>query len=330
MYSGWSSKELLKEFIDNNFLPVSDGKGQETTFEITVTGAIEAVKARSDVKSHVISSLSGFGGSQKASLEIQELGLVFDDYPKPTELLKYFVEMNDSDEFVVLDFFAGSCSTAHAVYRENAETTGKNVSFIMVQLPEQCKEGSKARESGYKTISQLGKERVRKAGAKIKSKLSDELHFSKERNLDFGIKVFELNKSNFKLWQSPDKQVTDAALIQQMELAIDHINPNATQEDLLYELLIKSGVKPTETIITIKLAGHKVFSVADGSLLVHLEDNIDKALIDAVLAHKPVQFICLDKVFHGNDQLKVNAVRTFETYSQGLQQKEPRILFRTV
>ncbi|MEK6749945.1 MAG: site-specific DNA-methyltransferase [Pseudomonadota bacterium] len=330
VYSGWSSKELLNEFIDNNFLPVSDGKGQETTFEITATGAIEAVKKRSDVKSHVISSLSGFGGSQKAGLEIQELGLVFDDYPKPTELLKYFVGMNDLEEFVVLDFFAGSCSTAHAVYRENAEAIGKNVSFIMIQLPEQCKEGSKAKESGYETISQLGKERVRKAGAKIKSNLLDEFHFSKGRNLDLGIKIFELNKSNFKLWQSPDKQVTDAVLIQQMELAIDHIDPNATQEDLLYELLLKSGVNPTETITTIELAGHKVFSVADGSLLVHLEDSIDKALIDAVLTQKPVQFICLDKAFHGNDQLKANAVKTFETYNQGVQGEELRIVFRTV
>lgn len=114
-----------------------------------------------------------------------------------------------------------------------------------------------------------------------------------------------------------------------MELNVDHIDPNANQEDLLYELLIKAGVMPTEKVERVELSGHQLFSVAGGTLLVHLEDDIDQSLVDAVLAKAPGQFICLDKAFHGNDQLKTNAVKTFESFNQG-KEKIDQIDFRTV
>ena len=114
-----------------------------------------------------------------------------------------------------------------------------------------------------------------------------------------------------------------------MELNIEHIDLRASQEDLLYELLIKAGVKPTERIEQIELAGHQLFSVAEGSLLVHLEDEIDQALIDAVLTQAPGQFICLDKAFHRMDQLKTNAVKNFQAYNQG-KEKIDQIDFKTV
>ena len=136
-------------------------------------------------------------------------------------------------------------------------------------------------------------------------------------NVDLGFKVLKLDQSNFKPWRAPDKSISDVELIQQMELSVDHVDPNASQEDLLYELLLKAGIKPTEAVERITLAGHGVFSVAEGTLLVYLENNIDQALIDAVLARAPSQFICLDKAFHGNDQLKTNAVKTFATFNHG-------------
>ncbi len=155
------------------------------------------------------------------------------------------------------------------------------------------------------------------------------LNFDNTDPQDLGFKVLKLNQSNFKLWQGPAKDVSDEELLQQMELNVDHIAPNASQEDLLYELLIKAGVMPTEKVEQIELAGHKLFSVAEGALLVHLEDDIDQGLIDAVLSKAPGQFICLDKAFHGNDQLKTNAVKTFEAFNQG-KEKIDQIDFKTV
>lgn len=201
--------------------------------------------------------------------------------------------------------------------------------FIVVQLPEKTVEGTEAYQSGYRTIADIAKERVRRAGEKLRADFSQQLSLNNSEQLDLGFKVLKLNQSNFKLWEAPAKDISDEELLQQMELNVDHVDPNASQEDLLYELLIKAGVMPTEKEEQIELAGHTLFSVADGALLVHLEDDTDQALIDAVLAKAPSQFICLDKAFHGNDQLKTNAVKTFEAFNQG-KVKIDQIDFKTV
>ena len=200
----------------------------------------------------------------------------------------------------------------------------------MVQLPEVCDENSVAFNNGYKTIADIAKERVRRASKKIHAEFDGQLDFENRRMLDFGFQSLKLNQSSFKQWKSLAKEVSNEDLVKQIELAVDHIDPNATQEDLLYELLLKSGITPTETITTIELAGHKVFSVGDGGLLVYLENSIDKPLIDAILEQKPEQFVCLDRAFHGNDQLKANAIKTFEAYNQALENNDPPITFRTV
>jgi len=201
-----------------------------------------------------------------------------------------------------------------------------------VQLPELTDQDSSARRVGFKNIADISKERIRRASNKLRKDeltTTSSLCFESQQECDLGFKVLKLNQSNFKLWQAPVKDVSDEELLEQMELNVDHIDPDASQEDLLYELLIKAGVMPTENVEQIELAGHKLFSVAEGSLLVHLEDDIDQALIDAVLAKAPRQFICLDKAFHGNDQLKTNAVKTFEAFNQG-KEKIDQIDFKTV
>ena len=328
VYSGWSSKNLLMNFIKSRFSPIPDSKGQLTRFEVTATGAIESVKIRSDSNSHVISALTGFGGAQKGQTEIDELGVPFDDYPKPTTLIDYFIRMNESDDFVVLDFFSGSGTMAHSAYKV-AVTDGKKIKFVVVQLPEIIGDDANAFVSGYKTIAEIGKERIRQAGNKIREDLEGQLDLEGREKLDLGFKVLKLDRSNFKQWQPPLRDISDEALIQQMELNVDHVEPEASEEEMLYELLIKAGIMPTEKIETIELAGHRLFSVADSSLLVHLQDRIGKELIDAVLEVAPSQFICLDKGFHGNDQLKANAVKTFEAYNQG-REKIDQIDFKTV
>ncbi|MDW1875396.1 site-specific DNA-methyltransferase [Vibrio sp. Vb1026] len=326
--SGWSSKELLLEFIQNNFLPITDSKGQKTRFEVTATGAIEYIKERNDVQSHVISSLNGFGGSQKAQSEIEELEVIFDDYPKPTSLIEYFIRMQGESEFIVLDFFAGSATTAHSVYNVSV-SDNQDIKFILVQLPEPTKAGSKAKKDGFNYISDIAKERIRRAGQKIRTELERRPDSDSKPLPDLGFKVFKLDQSNFKQWQAPGKDVSDEELLSQMELLVEHVEPDVSQEDLLYELLIKAGIMPTEKVETIELAGQSLFSVAEGALLIHLAETISKPLIDAVLELAPSQFICLDSAFHGNDQLKANTVQTFNAYNQS-RDKIEQIEFKTV
>lgn len=196
-------------------------------------------------------------------------------------------------------------------------------------MPEPCDAESEAQKIGLKTIADVAKERIRRAGSKIRTEIEGQLDLDNKKNSDLGFKVLKLNQSNFKPWQFPDKTISDESLIHQMELAVDHIDPSASQEDLLCELLLKAGLKPTEAIEQINLAGHKVFSVSGGELLVHLENAINQPLIDAVLEKAPSQFICLDKAFHANDQLKTNAVKTFANFNQG-KEKIDRIEFKTV
>lgn len=182
--TGWSSKTQLVEFINNGFQPIIDSKGQSTTFLLTKTGAIETVKNRLETQSHVISVLNNLGGSQKASVSLGSLSKYF-DFPKPVELIKYLNQMNEGSDFICLDFFSGSATTAHAVMQLNAEDGGHR-KFIMVQLPEPCDEKNEAYKAGYKTICDIGKERIRRAGDKLyetlKNSGKDFQHIAKNIN----------------------------------------------------------------------------------------------------------------------------------------------------
>lgn len=270
------------------------------------------------------------GHNQEAKKEINSLfpeSSVFDT-PKPTRLINRMLNVSTEKDDIVLDFFSGSATSAHAVMQHNAKDDGKR-QFIMVQLPEICEETSEAFKSGYKTIADISKERIRRAGNKIRTEQQDQLDFNGKKDLDLGFKVLKLDQSNFKQWQAPAKDISDTELLKQLELNVDHIDPNATQEELLYELLIKAGVMPTEKIEKIEVAGQTVFSVAEDTLLIHLGDSINDAFIDAALKRAPTQLICLDKAFHGVEQLKARAVKTFAAFNQG-KEKIDQIEFKTV
>ena len=254
--SGWSSKDLLEQFIRNKCKPVLDTKEQESSFIISSTGAIEVIKKRATNQSHVITTITGLGGPQKASAEMDELNIVFDDYPKPTELIKYLVKMNDGTEFITLDFFSGSCTTAHSILKLNQEEGSKR-KFIMVQLPEPCDEKSKAYNAGYKNIADIGKERIRRAIDKIKKERDAKINDPQNNlpgmeeelpDIDLGFKVLKLGRSNFKIWDGSNPDASEEELAAQLEMFVDHIASDATQEDILYELLLKSGYMPTEKI----------------------------------------------------------------------------------
>ena len=234
--------------------------------------------------------------------------------PKPTKFLQHLINIGSSqDNDIILDFFSGSGSLTHAVYLQNTNDDIQR-KVISVQLPEIIEGGR------FKTIAEIGKERIFQAGKKIKESVTD-------YQGDVGFKVFKLYQSNFKQWQAPKRSASDDDLIHQMELHIDHLKDDSDPEAILYELLLKAGFMPTEKVEVLSFFGKNVYSIANGALLIYLEDQIESDLIQAIADAEPTQFICLDKAFGGNDQLKANAVQTFMALNQS---REMKIEFRTV
>jgi len=278
--------------------------------------------------------------TQDGTKEINELlGDNIFPFPKPSKLIRQLLDIatGDSDNNpLIVDIFAGSCPTAHAILELNKD--GGNRKFIMVQLPEPCEESTEAFKAGYRNIADIGKERIRRVIKKIEEEQNNKAKEAKSKlpgiaeeqsEIDLGFKVLKLDKSNFRIWEGSDPDASEEEIVKQLEMHIDHISSTATQEDILFELLLKAGFMPTEKVDKLELASKTVFSIAEGALLICLEDEINSKLIDAVAEAEPLQFICLDRGFSGNDQLKANAVQTFAARNQG-RDKAEQIVFRTV
>jgi adenine-specific DNA-methyltransferase len=248
------------------------------------------------------------------SIEISQLfeTKVF-DYPKPTLLIKHFLEIINKEDSLVLDFFAGSCTTAHAVMDLNAEDGGSR-KFICVQLPELCNEKSEAHKSGYKTIADIAKERIRRVIQKINKEINGKIDFENCKQ-DFGFKVFILADSNFKQWRSDLCKDTES-LEKQMKLFVNPVSETATAENMVYELLLKSGKD-----INSKLEHKDNYYCVNNNELVLMLENINQEIIDAVLKVNPQKVIALDNLFAGNDQLKTNTV---------LQMRDTGIEFKSI
>jgi len=249
-------------------------------------------------------------------------------YPKPSGLIKNAIQIATKDNDIILDFFAGSATTAHAVLDLNKQDKG-NRKFILVQLPEPCAPESEAFKAGYKTIADIGKERIRRVINKLNTEEEGKLDLDNAGRQDRGFKVLKLDKSNFRQWQKLEPSASTERILEQLSLHIDHIDHQATPEDLLYEILLKAGFSLTDNIETGTITGKEIFSVSGGALLLCLEESVNKELIDAIIELNPQQFICLDSAFHGNDQLKANAVQTFNAHNMQ-KEKHNQILFKTV
>ena len=267
------------------------------------------------------------GHNHEASDELKKLDMKGNfNNPKPTRLVQRMMQLSESESKndIMLDFFSGSSSSAHAVMELNKEDGGKR-KFIMVQLPEPCDDKSEAFEAGYKTIADIGKERIRRVAKKIEEERNPQSALNKESHLDLGFKVFKLDRSNFKVWESNVEKVND--LGKQLEMHLEYIDSNSMSEDILYELLLKAGFPITTKIKKIRMANKDVFSIKDGAMLICLDRKLDQVIIDAMAEANPLQVICLDEGFKGNDQLKVNAAQTFKTR---LREAKSEIIFRTV
>jgi adenine-specific DNA-methyltransferase len=230
------------------------------------------------------------------------------DYPKPVGLIKFLVAIATDDDSIVLDFFSGSGTTAHAVYALNAQDGGQRVS-IQVQLPEPTDPSSKAYKSGYKTISSISVDRIKKAGEYYETKRE-----RKDSPFDAGVRVFKLSDSNFTKWRS-DSNVDKDALQQHLLDIRESSNDAASEEELLVEVLLKQGISLTAKITHEDVSGLSVWNVGETTVLAYLNEhtkpNLDQ--LRDIVSKEPAKFIILEDAFHGDDELKTNLAQICKT-----------------
>ena len=240
----------------------------------------------------------------------QKLAQIFDgkkyfDYPKPVDLIKRCVSLYSNQNSIILDFFSGSATTAHAVMQLNAED-GSNRKFIMVQLPENTDEKSEAYKAGYKTICEIGKERIRRAGKKIKEENADKEGIDK---LDIGFRVLKLDSSNMQdVYYTPQEFTMN-------DLFADNVKPDRTAEDLLFQVMLDLGVELSATIEQRTMNGKQVFFVNDNYLVACFDTDITEDTIKAIAKLKPYYFVMRDSSL-ASDNVADNFDQLFETYSK--------------
>jgi adenine-specific DNA-methyltransferase len=249
-----------------------------------------------------IIDLDGRIGSYDLKELFPESTRVFNN-PKPIRFLNHFIPYVLEDGEIILDFFAGAASTAHAIIELNSEDN-HNRKFICVQLPEKTDEKSEAFKLGYKTISEISEARIKNAIKKSEKKRSGQLQFDKGQNL--GFRKYTLSSSNFKIWRG-DVAENEAELTKQMELFVTPQRANAQSENILWELLIKNGVPLTEKIQQIEAGEEASIYHTSDKRFAFVLDKYTPEVQEKVLALKPRTVICLDSLFQHQDMVKTNA-----------------------
>ena len=285
-----------------------------------------------------LSRTSEIGTNESAVKELNELSLGgFFDFPKPTSLIKYLIQMiaKFDKNSIVLDFFSGSATTAHAVMQLNAEDGG-NRKFIMVQLPEKCDEKSEAYKAGYKNICEIGKERIRRAGTKIVEEQAHLLSAVKSgafekgkpfaqftnsesakaaqaeirKTLDIGFRVLKLDSSNMQ-----DVYYNPAAVSQTLlDATIDNIKPDRTPLDLLFQVMLELGVPLSAKIEENAINGKTYYAVNGNDIIACFDDDINEEVITAIAKQQPLYVVFKDQSF-ASDSVAINNEQLFKTYS---------------
>ncbi|MGE0186143.1 MAG: site-specific DNA-methyltransferase [Hyphomonadaceae bacterium] len=248
------------------------------------------------------------GHTDLANQEIKEIfGDKIFDTPKPTKLIRRMIETAcaPGEDAIILDFFAGSGSTGHAVL-DSQDISDAKRSFILVQLPELTG------RADFRTISDITIERMRRVVERKNASVSGELALQAKDKVDRGFRSFRLDQSCFTEWDGASAS-SEESLSAQLRLHVDHVRPDRSEMDILFEILLKSGFALTTKVKAKKLAGKTVFQVEAGAMLVCLERKLTLELIRAMAELRPERIVCLDEGFAGNDQLKANAVQTFRT-----------------
>ena len=302
------NKETFKKWIDDNriwFGRDGDGTPRKKTFLSEVQPGL---------RPNTILFQEEVGNNQEAKQETKALfdGLGVFDGPKPVRLLKALLTIANLDSnSIILDFFSGSATTAHAVMQLNAEDGG-NRKFIMVQLPEATDEKSEAYKAGYKNICEIGKERIRRAGKKIleeqQAKQAD-LFSGEQKPLDIGFRVLKLDSSNMQdVYYSPE-QFNENLLFE------DNIKPDRTEEDLLFQAMIELGIELSAKIEKQELAGKTVWSVSNGYLMACFDTDVNETTITEIARQKPYYFVMRDSSL-ATDNVADNFEQIWEEYGK--------------
>jgi len=246
-------------------------------------------------------------------MAVKDLKKIFDEFekvpfdtPKPIKLIKMLMIPNTNDGDIILDFFSGSATTGHAVMQLNADD-GKNRKFILVQLPELLEEKTEAYQKGYKSISDLGKERIRRAGAKVLEETeSAQLQIGEEEKkpLDVGFKVFKLDTSNLKTWDSTpieDGQLT--MFYERLNSMVDTVKDDRSDMDVVYEVMLKMGITLDTPVTYIEVNNKIVYIVGEFLLMVCLANNITAEDIEGIAAYAPAKIICAEAGFADDSAL---------------------------
>lgn len=256
------SRESLERMIVEKRILWKENLPKQKEFMLEMTNENKAIK-----------SSWGVFDAQSTTVFLKKLiPQVHFDNPKPINLMTYLTNVTVDKDSIILDFFSGSATTAHAVMQLNAEDGGHR-KFIMVQLPEPTDKKSEAYKAGYKNICEIGKERIRRAGEKIKAEAGD-----KAADLDIGFKGFKLDSSNLQKWNpQPDD------LVMTLQQAMDNFLPDRTEQDVLYEIILKMGLELTCQIEEEQAAGETVYIIGGGALMICLGQNITTAVAEAVV-----------------------------------------------
>lgn len=311
--SGWRySRDTMAEKIADErivFPKSREGRPREKKFQSELTSKYTGF-------SSILSEDAGY--TLNGSRELRDLlnGKIF-DFPKPTSLMSVLCNQGLGQEGIVLDFFAGSCTTAHAVLEANSLGSG-SLRFIMVQLPEPCDVKSEAYKADYRSIADIGKERIRRVIKKIEKEQAEKAKANKEKlpgmaeevsKLDLGFKVFKLDSSNIRPWD-PDFDNLEDSLFN----AVENIKPHRNKSDVLYELLLKYGLDLAVPIEDRELYGKTVYIIGAGALIVCLAKQISIDVVEDIAALKDelnpevMRVVFKDSGFK-DDVVKTNAVQ---------------------
>ena len=308
------SKELFEFGLKNGFIVIKDYESHSRIYTKTYQNCKIVKKGNGFQleymeRTKAISTLEFIENEYSNDNSKKNITQVFDaavfDYSKPVELLKTITSYATSTSDVVLDFFSGSATTAHAVMKLNAEDGGHR-KFIMVQLPEKTDEKSEAYKAGYKNICEIGKERIRRAGRKIK----EDAGLTAPADLDIGFRCLRLDESNMKpVYYTPEET-------QQQDLfsLVDNVKSDRTPEDLLFQVMLDLGVLLSSPIEATEIAGKKVFNVANGFLLACFDHDVTDETVKAIAQMKPYYAVFRDSSM-ANDSVATNFDQIFETYS---------------
>lgn len=308
------SKELFEFGLKNGFIVIKDYESHSRIYTKTYQNCKIVKKGNGFQleymeRTKAISTLEFIENEYSNDNSKKNITQVFDaavfDYSKPVELLKTITSYATSMSDVVLDFFSGSATTAHAVMKLNAEDGGHR-KFIMVQLPEKTDEKSEAYKAGYKNICEIGKERIRRAGRKIK----EDAGLTAPADLDIGFRCLRLDESNMKpVYYTPEETQQ-----QDMFSLVDNVKPDRTPEDLLFQVMLDLGVLLSSPIEVKGIAGKKVFNVAEGFLLACFDHDVTEETVKAIAKMKPYYAVFRDSSM-ANDSVATNFDQIFETYS---------------